>query len=257
MITCEILEMEFAWLLATDPQVGGVTVLEDARSARLIEALESKGVQNLRRIPHVSSLPREPSDRLEVLVRVLELGLHRNRKILQRALVRAARELTPHADALVLGYGLCGNALSNPKELLDVGKPVFIPMDEDHPVDDCVGLLIGGRRRYYAEQCKVPGTVFMIPGLTRHWRRMFEGGIRGNAHDALKRLFVRYERSLLVPTPAMGEDEMKRNVEEFNKIVGLRMEVRQGIATFLIKAWESAKDYLKAKACRSMESDSR
>ena len=33
-----------------------------------------------------------------------------------------------------------------PDELLaDAGVPGFIPMDQDHPVDDCVGLIIGGR----------------------------------------------------------------------------------------------------------------
>ena len=50
-----------------------------------------------------------------------------------------------HVDAIVLGYGLCGNALQKPEELLvDAGVPIFIPMDQDHPVDDCVGLIIGG-----------------------------------------------------------------------------------------------------------------
>ena len=67
-------------------------------------------------------------------------------------------EFGPHVDALVLGYGLCGNALEKPEKLLsEAGVPVFIPMDEDHPVDDCIGLLIGGRECYYKEQCKVAG----------------------------------------------------------------------------------------------------
>ena len=41
VLTCEILELEFAELLATDRDVGRISVLEDERSAHLIEALES------------------------------------------------------------------------------------------------------------------------------------------------------------------------------------------------------------------------
>ena len=164
IITCEVLELEFAHLLCTDPDLARITVLEDIRSARLIEMLESKAVQSLRRIPHISSFSPDHSgqsaDRPEMLVRVLELALHRRKKLLQNGLIRAAREMGPHVDALLLGYGLCGSALNNPKELLDVDVPIFIPMDTDHPVDDCVGLIIGGRDNYYAEQCKTPGTYF-------------------------------------------------------------------------------------------------
>jgi hypothetical protein len=247
IITCEILELEFVYILATDPEVFRVTVLEDARSARLIEALESRGLRNLRRIPHITSFDPEPSGHLEVVVRVLELALHRTKKILRRALIDAARELAPHAAALFLGYGLCGNALENPKELLDVKVPVFIPLDDGHPVDDCIGLLLGGRDCYYAEQLKVPGTFFMTPGWTCHWRRIW-GSSRGAADKTLKRMFARYERSLLVKTPIMSEDDMQRNVEEFNQLLGLRVETRQGTIDMLSEAWQSAKAFLKVKA---------
>ena len=240
ILTCEILELEFAHLLATDPDLAGVTVLEDARSSRLIELLESRGVRNLRRIPHIGSYNPEPAQRLEVVIRVMELGMHRHRNVMRRALRAAARELGRHADALLLGYGLCGNALANHEALLDLHIPVFIPMDKGHPVDDCVGLLIGGRERYYAEQRKTPGTFFMTPGWACHWRKMLEGS-NGATDDALKRMFARYERSLLIVTPVMHEDEMKRRAQEFNQLFGLRVETRQGTLDLLTDTWNSAK----------------
>lgn len=146
-----------------------LTVLEDPRSGRLIDKLRANKLQNrhqrLQLIAKVEEFTADPSEKLEVLVRVMELALHDRKKILQEALVKAALEMSPHVEALFLGYGLCGNALDKPEVLLaDSGVPVFIPMDEDHPVDDCVGLLLGGRRCYYGEQCKTAGTFFMIPG---------------------------------------------------------------------------------------------
>ncbi len=68
-------------------------------------------------------------------------------------------------------------------------------MDTDHPVDDCVGLLIGGRNTYYGEQCKEPGTFFMLPGWTHHWDRMFEAEFGSMSVDMAKRLFKDYKRS--------------------------------------------------------------
>jgi hypothetical protein len=151
-------------------------------------------------------------------------------------------------DALLLGYGLCGNALEKPDELLsDAGVPIFIPMDEDHPVDDCVGLLIGGRECYYGEQCKVAGTFFMIPGWTYHWRRMFEHEFGKMTPEILNMMFEHYERSLMVTTPTMSLEQMRRNSAEFNKKFGFRTETRKGTLDILNETWDSAKMFVLSK----------
>ena len=249
ILTCEILELEFAHILGADSEVTRVVVVENAQSARLIAALEAQGQPPVQRIPHLHSFQPTPTESLTVVARVLEFALHRKREILQRALIQAARELRPYVDALLLGYGLCGNALENPERLLDVDVPVFIPMDEDHPVDDCVGLLIGGRTCYYAEQCRIPGTFFMIPGWTHHWPRIFGEDFCGNDPATARRLFAHYERALLVPTPVMSEAAMRRNTAEFVRLFGVRIEVHKGTLAFLQQAWESAKASVKGASC--------
>ena len=248
ILTCEILELEFANLLATDTEVGRVTAIEDERSVRLIETLETLKVSCLNRIKVLHEFVPAPDCRLEVLVQVLELALHNKKRTLQQGLQEAALAMGPYVDALLLGYGLCGNALEKPDELLsEVGVPVFIPMDEDHPVDDCIGLLIGGRERYYLEQCKVAGTFFMIPGWTYHWRRMFEREFGNLTPKMAKMLFKHYERSLLIQTPIMCLEEMKRNTEDFNEMFGFRTDVCEGTNKMLIKTWDSVKAYLNSK----------
>jgi hypothetical protein len=246
IIICETLELEFAYLLANDHEIDGITVLENAASGRLIQALESKGIRNMQRIPHIKSFRLETSRNLEVLVRVLELSLHGRRNTLRRAVASAAREMAACADSLLLGYGLCGNAFEDMKELLNVNMPVFVPMDNGHPVDDCVGLLLGGRDCYYAEQRKVAGTFFMTPGWTSHWRKIFNKDFCGGAPDMLNRIFAGYRRSLLIVTPVMDEDEMKLNTAEFNQKLGLRVEACQGTVELLTRAWQSAKASLSS-----------
>jgi hypothetical protein len=244
VITCEILELEFAHLLTNDADIAGVTVLKDIYSLGLIEALESGGLSPST-IPIMRGFTPNHPGQLEVLVRVLELALHNRKRLLQEGLVKAAKEIRRYVDAIVLGYGLCGNALQKPDQLLaSADVPIFIPMDQDHPVDDCVGLIIGGCECYYREQCRVAGTFFMIPGWTRHWKQLFEKEYGNFDVRFTKRIFgmSKYERSLLIPNPALSEEEMRQNIEEFNRLFGFRIEVRQGILDILNKTWESAKN---------------
>lgn len=250
VITCEILELEFAYLLAKDPDIFGVTVLEDRYSLGMIEAMEKDHLAP-RRIPILRGYTPSQSQQLEVLVRVLELALHNRKRVLQEGLIKAAREMGRYVDGIVLGYGLCGNALQNPEELLaDAGVPVFIPMDQDHPVDDCVGLIIGGRECYYQEQCNVAGTFFMIPGWTRHWKKLFEKEYGRFDVEFTRRIFglSNYERSLVIPNPTLSADKMRQNIEEFNQLFGFRTELKPGSLDMLQKSWETAKNHLRKNA---------
>jgi hypothetical protein len=248
VITCEILELEFAHLLAQDREIAAITVLADRNSLGIIEALESNGSP-----PNRISILKEfhgGSDGLDVLVRVLETALHYRKRNLQDGLVKAARAMGRYVDALVLGYGLCGNALDKPHDLLaDAGVPIFIPMDRDHPVDDCVGLIIGGRECYYREQCRVAGTFFMIPGWTRHWKELFKKEYGKFDVEFIRRIFgmSNYERSLLIPNEALPVEQMRQNIAEFNQLFGFRTELLEGSLDILNDTWASAKRYLQGE----------
>jgi hypothetical protein len=212
----------------------------------LINSLKAQGI-NPDRIPIMRGFRSDQPKRLEVVVRVMELALHNRKSLLQNALVKAAKEMGRYADAIMLGYGLCGNALQKPEELFsDAGAPVFIPMDGDHPVDDCVGLIIGGRDCYYREQCKVAGTFFMIPGWTRHWKKLFLKEYGKFDVEMMRRIFgmSNYERSLVIPDPALSAEQMEKNIEEFNRLFDFRTEVMKGNLDMLSNAWNTAKRFL-------------
>ncbi len=248
IITCQILELEFADLLAHDPELARVTVLRDDHSQGLIEAMNERHGFEPVIIRSLDEFRPLASGGLEALVRVMEVGLHSVIKRLQAGVVEAAEQMGRCVDGILLGYGMCGNALNKPDELLEgAGVPVFIPMDEDHPVDDCVGMLIGGRENYYNEQLKVAGTMFMTTGFTRHWKTMMT---RGNGRktfdwDMSKRIFAHYERNLFLPTHILSQEEMLANVEEFNSHHGFRNEVQPGTLDILNATWENAKKALR------------
>ena len=65
--------------------------------------------------------------------------------------------------------------------------------------------------------------------------------------DMAKRLFAHYERSLLILTPIMADAEMRKNVEEFNRIFGFRTDAREGSLRILNETWKEAKESLKSE----------
>jgi hypothetical protein len=251
IITCQILELEFAHLLTKDPEVVVLTILENQYSQELSEIITRQTKIKPYLIASLADYTPASLEGLEVIVRVLEVGLHRVIKTLRDGVIEAAIDMAPHVDAILLGYGLCGNALKDHEELLpDSPVPLFLPMDEDHPVDDCVGLIIGGRENYYEEQCKVAGTMFINSGFLRHWKTLFHEEFTAKKFGTAisKRLMANYERTLLLPTPVASEQELALGVEEFNQIYGLRSEVRNGTLDILEQAWNSAKQFVRGVA---------
>ncbi|MBM3303320.1 MAG: DUF1638 domain-containing protein [Deltaproteobacteria bacterium] len=249
VITCQTLELEIAHLLVNDPDVQSVTVLKNRYADGLLQALESERSVLVNTVSYVGAFRPAYPRRVEALVQIMEVGLHTVITNLRQAVTDAATDMGPYVDAILLGYGLCGNALEKVEELLsDTGVPVFMASDEDHPVDDCVALLIGGRELYYQEQCRCAGTMFMTPGFANHWKQiMLKGLTRGYSLEMCKRLMANYERVLLLPSEVMSADQMGPSVEEFNDIWGLRTEIGAGTLQILERTWRSAKESVQVK----------
>lgn len=91
-----------------------------------------------------------------VTIQYMDQGYHerpdRLPPLLQEAVDAAART----ADRIVLGYGLCANAVVGVKA---PAQGIYVPR-----VHDCISLFLGSRQAY-AEAMKVrPGTYYLTPG---------------------------------------------------------------------------------------------
>ena len=169
IIACQILELELAHLLVKDADVAGITVLDTGFGDGFYHAVKQKNQIIPKLTDDIGKFQPAGPDHFEIVVQILELGLHTVIKDLRSAVAEAVFEMTPYVDAIVLGYGLCGNALHDHEEIRrDAAVPLLIPSDEDHTVDDCIGLVIGGREAYYEKQC-----------IREFDNRSFEPGGRG------------------------------------------------------------------------------
>ncbi len=243
VLACEILELEIAYLLKNDKTISNIFVLNNDAGKGFIKALEKNNSYHFTLVEYFDKFYPSQKGTLNILVHILELGLHSSKSKLQQALVTESHKIGQPADALFLGYGLCGNALDDPATLLShIDIPFFLPQDKDHTVDDCVGLFIGGRDSYYEEQLNEAGTFFMTPGWTNHWKAIFEKEFGKNMSIKMaKRIFKHYKRTLLVTNSVMKEHQMETNIHEFNSLFQCYSDISQGSMDMLNDTWQAAK----------------
>ena len=92
-------------------------------------------------------------------LRLFERGLHDEPKTLRERLQEAIDTAPSNADAVVLGYGLCGGAAAG---IVARDKPVVLPR-----AHDCITLFLGTRERYLEEHAKVATYWYVADQLER------------------------------------------------------------------------------------------
>lgn len=246
IVTCQILELEFAYLLSRDRDVKEIWVIENSYSQVLTASLEKNREKSIHMIRHPREFKALANRKTAVLIHVKEVGLHSHIPTLQKEVGRSVGEMAPFVGAVFLGYGLCGNAFRDMEGMFGhMPVPVAISMDREGPVDDCVGLIIGGRDAYYAEQCKCAGTMFINAGFSKYCEAILSSDIperlKDKEEEIMQMLMAAYKRCLLLPTPVMDEKRLLENTREFNKKYRLKVESRPGTLALLQKGWENIK----------------
>ncbi|MGA2489781.1 MAG: DUF1638 domain-containing protein [Anaerolineales bacterium] len=87
---------------------------------------------------------------------MLEYGLHNVPESLHEQLQAAIDATGPEYGTILLGYGLCANAIL---ELNSRGFRLVIPR-----ADDCITLFLGSRQEYLRQLSLAPGTFFLTKG---------------------------------------------------------------------------------------------
>jgi hypothetical protein len=87
---------------------------------------------------------------------VLDFGLHTNPKSLKRALQNAIDSSPTDIETILLGYGLCSQAVVG---LRSGSRTLIIPR-----VDDCIAIFLGSAVEYQRQYRSVPGTYYLTKG---------------------------------------------------------------------------------------------
>jgi len=160
----------------------------------------------------------------------LEQGLHRYPERLHRELQTALDEMAD-ADVVLLGYGLCCNALNGIKA---GNKTLVLPL-----VEDCIGLFMGSARAYTEQFNLEPATYFFIKGWVvackdpyQEYLKSCERWGKEEAEWIAREMMKNYHRTAYVDTGCYDISEYYVYAQDFASFFGLRLEKLQGSLAF-------------------------
>lgn len=169
-----------------------------------------------------------------IQVEPLEFGLHLRPEKLRARLQQAVDESGAAADTILVGYGLCSNAVVG---LRSERCTLVVPK-----VHDCIALFLGSREAYLREARREPGTYY----LTKGW--IEAGGTPFSEHAELAarygeararrmtRMALRnYTRLVFIETGSRVLDRYRGWARRAGEEFGLRYEEVRGEPSLLRK----------------------
>jgi hypothetical protein len=176
-------------------------------------------------------LPHLPPD---MKYHVLNFGLHVNPDALRRTLQEAIDVASKTAETIILGYGLCSQAVVG---LRANGCTLLVPK-----VDDCIAIFLGSGEAYKAQASSEPGTYYLTKGWIEagdspfdEYDSLVERYGAEKAQWLMGQILKNYTRLALINTGQYEleryRDYSRRTAERF----GLRYEEIPGSDTLIKK----------------------
>lgn len=158
---------------------------------------------------------------------VLDFGLHINPESLREALQETVSAANGRYDTLILGYGLCSQAVIG---LEAKGCTLVIPK-----VHDCISIFLGSGDEYKRQAQKEPGTYYFTKGWIEvgdspfhEYEQVVEKYGRERADRMMRLLLKNYKRLAFINTGLKDvtryREHTRKTAEKFN----LRYEEIQG-----------------------------
>ena len=172
-------------------------------------------------------LAYKPSD-IEAMF--IESGYHRYPDQL-RELLQNYIDTIDDADVLILGYGLCSNGVS---DLDSKDKILVIPR-----FHDCIGILLGSRKRYDEEFKKEPGTYYLSKGWIDELREPYseykeyvDKYGEEMAKWSIEMQYKNYKRLVFISSENLGyQQEYEDYAKKVADFLGVKFEVMREKST--------------------------
>ncbi len=250
ILTCEVLEEEISYLLLREKEFIKINIISSEHSSGIAERLSSDARTSV--LQDLAEFQPSPGPGMEVIVEVLNVGLHMVKKELQDGVFTNIRKLREVCDGLLLGYGLCGNSLEYlEEEIKDVPIPVVMPTNPNGSrIDDCVCMVLGETQEYLKEVKKEAGTWFVTPGWVKHWDTLLLKELGAKDIKTVKWIFdkAHYSRALKINTEGCYDKQVyAAGAKAFADTFNFRLDEREGSLQILVAALDRAKNLARQK----------
>lgn len=212
VIACPMLEDELIYSLSKDPEDKSVYVLETPYNGSLKRKLELNNVkfETMDEWEFMNSDANLDRERYNVVIKMKNLALHAEPKVLMDELENDLTMIQGRVDAVAMYYGMCGNYGMDLTEWAkeNLNLPVATFRDCNGRVcDDCVGVAVGGLEGYQHLIKDYTGVMLLTPAIATNWEDFL------GASDMAKGLDV------------MGPGDKKEQMKWLLKMCGYTSEV--------------------------------
>jgi hypothetical protein len=152
---------------------------------------------------------------------VFDFGLHVNPDKLRETLQQAVNEVSGKYEIIILGYGLCSQAIVGIKAN---GCKLVVPK-----VDDCIAIFLGSRKAYNVQTKTEPGTYYLTKGWIEvgdtpfsEYDQTVERHGKERADRIYKLMMANYKRLALINT---GQYELEK-YQEYTKKTAEKFDLR-------------------------------
>ena len=169
----------------------------------------------------------------KVQTQILDFGLHLRPDGLRRSLQDAIDASAATADTLILGYGMCSQAVIG---LYSNSCTLVVPR-----VDDCIAIFLGSRAAYQQQASHEPGTYYLTKGWIEvgdspfeEYKKLVERYGQHKADRMIKLTLKNYTRLAFINTGQYDLERYREYTRQNSVKFGLRYEEIEG-ATTLVK----------------------
>ncbi|MBI5303908.1 MAG: DUF1638 domain-containing protein [Chloroflexi bacterium] len=169
-------------------------------------------------------LPFLPGD---VSYDILEFGLHLHPNDLKNTLQKKIEQVSPHADMVLLGYGLCSMAVIG---LRATTATLVVPR-----TDDCIAIFLGSCAAYKEQINREPGTYYLTKGWIEvgdspfeEYKRLAEKYGATKAKRMINLMLKNYTRLGFINTGQFELERYRQYARNTAEQFGLRFEEIEG-----------------------------
>ena len=170
----------------------------------------------------------------EVQTQTLDFGLHLRPDGLRRSLQEAIDASAGTADTIILGYGLCSQAVVG---LYSKTCTLVVPR-----VDDCIAIFLGSRAAYREQAGREPGTYYLTKGWIEvgdspfeEHKKLIERYGPQKAYRMIKLTLKNYTRLAFINTGDHDLERYREYTRQASDKFGLRYEEIEGSAALIKK----------------------
>ncbi len=170
----------------------------------------------------------------EMSYQVFDFGLHANPDKLRYTLQAAINAVGDEIHAVILGYGLCSQAVIGIKA---ANCTLIVPR-----VDDCIAVFLGSRSAYKTQHSTEPGTYYLTKGWIEasnspftEYERLAQRYGQEKAEFITKVMLGNYKRLALINTGQYRLDHYREYAKEVAKRFGLSYQEIEGSNAMLKK----------------------